>query len=88
MIPLWLLGCLAVNWPLADLGLTAREPTENDGMAPWPVIIVPVVAVYSLIWWSVNRPFARRTSLSARNYWLLSTSGTLLPMTALIASSF
>lgn len=35
VVPVWLLSYFAVNWPLAAVGWTQREPTENDGMLPW-----------------------------------------------------
>lgn len=87
VVPLWLLWFLAANWPLADAGLTVREPTENDGMAPWLVIVVPVVTLYGLIWWLANQPLRRRTSLDPRAYWALSASAPLLPTMALILNS-
>jgi hypothetical protein len=84
VVPIWLLWYLAVNWPLAELGLTVREPTENDGMALWLVIVVPVVALFALIWWLANSPLRRRTTLAPRTYWLLSVLAPLLPTTVLI----
>ncbi|MFJ5996083.1 hypothetical protein [Streptomyces sp. NPDC092370] len=83
LVPLWLLWYVAVNWPLAELGWTTREPTENDGMALWLVFVVPVVALYGLIWWLVNMPLRRRTALAPRTYWLLSSTAPLLPTVAL-----
>jgi hypothetical protein len=72
-----LLWFLTANW-------IHPEPTENDGTALWLVIVVPVVGLYALLWSVTNRALARRTSLAARSYWLLSVTGTLLPTTALI----
>ncbi|GAA2336557.1 hypothetical protein OKJ48_17245 [Streptomyces kunmingensis] len=77
VVPIWLLWYLISNW-------TDPAPTENDGMALWLVIIVPVVGLYALLWWFPNRALARRTTLTAQNYWLLSAAGTLLPTAALI----
>ncbi|WP_435283118.1 hypothetical protein [Streptomyces koelreuteriae] len=87
VVPIWLLWYLTANWPLAELGLTVREPTENDGMALWLVIVVPVVALFGLIWWLANSPLRRRTSLTPRTYWLLSLSAPLLPTAVLILVS-
>ncbi|MEV0317123.1 hypothetical protein ACIBKX_31165 [Streptomyces sp. NPDC050658] len=84
VIPIWLLWYLAANWPLAELGLTTREPTENDGMLVWLPIVVPVVGLYSLLWWLANRPLRRRTTLTPRVYWSLSVLATLLPTIVLI----
>ncbi|MGC0410088.1 hypothetical protein RKD32_002953 [Streptomyces sp. SAI-195] len=87
VVPFWLVWYLMVNWPLAELGWTVREPTENDGMALWLVIVVPVVALFAMLWWLVNAPLRRRTSLAPRTFWLLSALAPLLPMAALIANS-
>ncbi|MEV0276629.1 hypothetical protein AB0I22_09635 [Streptomyces sp. NPDC050610] len=85
VVPVWLLWYFASNWPLAALGLTQREPTENDGVLPWLLIGIPVVGLYGLLWWSANRPLRRGITLAPRTYWLLSTAATLLPTVVLIA---
>lgn len=87
VVPFWLVWYLMVNWPLAELGWTVREPTENDGMVLWLVIVVPVVAVFTMIWWLVNAPLRRRTSLTPHTFWLLCGLAPLLPTAALIANS-
>lgn len=87
VVPFWLLLYLAVNWPSAELGWTVREPTENDGMALWLVIVVPVVTLYGLIWWLSNMPLRRSTALAPHTYWLLSLAAPLLPTAALVLNS-
>lgn len=87
VVPFWLLWYLVANWPLAELGWTVREPTENDGMALWLVIVVPVVTLYGLIWWLANLPLRRRTALAPRTYWLLSLTAPLLPTGALLLNT-
>nr|WP_171109789.1 MULTISPECIES: hypothetical protein [Streptomyces] len=77
VVPIWLLWFLAAS-------RHNPEPTENDGMALWLVIIVPVVGLYTLLWWTANTALARRTSLAAQHYWLLSVAGTFLPTLTLI----
>ena len=42
VVPLWLLWYFASNGPLADIGWTRREPTENDGMLFWLVAALAV----------------------------------------------
>ncbi|MER5944952.1 hypothetical protein ABT127_02680 [Streptomyces sp. NPDC001904] len=81
VVPIWLL------WFLAASRVSGPPAEENDGMALWLVIIVPVVVLYGLLWSAVNRPLARRSLLTPRTYWLLSALGTLLPTTALIIIS-
>lgn len=87
VVPFWLLWYLAANGPLAAAGWTTREPTENDGMALWLVIVIPVVMMYGLIWWLANQPLRRRTTLDAPTYWLLSLTAPLLPTAALFLNS-
>ncbi|MFE3824328.1 hypothetical protein [Streptomyces sp. NPDC059092] len=79
VVPVWLMWYFAVNGPLADLGWTRREPTENDGMLLWLVIIVPVVAGFGLLWWLANYPVWRRIPLDSRLYWPASVLLTLAP---------
>jgi hypothetical protein len=85
VVPVWLLWYLAVNWPLAAAGWTQREPTENDGVLPWLLIGGPVVVLFTLVWWFVNRPMRRRVALDSRLYWLGSALVTLVPTFTLMA---
>ncbi|MGX1562239.1 hypothetical protein [Streptomyces sp. NPDC055506] len=87
VVPVWLLWYLASNWPLAALGLTEREPTENDGMLPWFLVAGPVVLVFGLLWWLANRPLRRGTTLPPARYWALCVLATLLPTLVLIVIS-
>ncbi|MFG3063462.1 hypothetical protein ACGFYM_33510 [Streptomyces sp. NPDC048231] len=81
VIPYWLLWYLASSWA------TGPAPEENDGMALWLVIVVPIVGLYALLWASVNRPLARRSALTPHAYWSLSILATFLPTAALIIYS-
>ncbi|MEU3732569.1 hypothetical protein AB0E81_24640 [Streptomyces sp. NPDC033538] len=85
VVPIWLVWYLMANWPLAELGWTTREPTENDGMALWLVIIAPVVLAFGLIWWLANAPLRRRTALAPRSFWLLCALVPFLPTAVLFA---
>ncbi|WP_407342174.1 hypothetical protein [Pengzhenrongella phosphoraccumulans] len=87
VIPIWLLWYFASNWPLAALGWTQGEPTENDGMLPWFLIGGPVVALFALVWWLVNDILGRRVVLARWRYWLASAGATLLPTFFLVAVS-
>ncbi|MET8638993.1 hypothetical protein ACWEQ2_04250 [Streptomyces sp. NPDC004096] len=77
IVPIWLLWFLAASWH-------NPEPTENDGMALWLVIVVPIVGLYTMLWWTANSALVHRTSLATQTYWLLSAVGTLLPTVTLI----
>ncbi|WP_199830819.1 hypothetical protein [Streptomyces sp. MMG1533] len=69
VVPLWLLMQFARNYPLAALGLTGREPTDNDGMLPWALLLVPMWAVFLGLWISVNLLMRERTGASTGRYW-------------------
>ncbi|MGW1818072.1 hypothetical protein ACWCQM_31455 [Streptomyces sp. NPDC002125] len=88
VIPVWLVWYFLSNGPFADAGLTVREPTENDGMMLWLVIIVPVVAVFGIIWWLVNERVGRRAALDPRVYWPTGVLLTLVPTGVLIVGSY
>ncbi|MET7366089.1 hypothetical protein ABZS61_09700 [Streptomyces sp. NPDC005566] len=86
IVPVWLLWYFVSNGPLAEMGYTRREPTENDGMLLWLVIIVPVVVVFGLLWWLANGPVRRRVRLDPLLYWPVGVLLTLVPTLALIAA--
>lgn len=79
VIPLWGLGLFAVNFPLAAIGLTQREPTENDGVFPWLVLLVPLLSALVAVWWLINVLVRHRTRQAARPFWLVSSAVVLLP---------
>ncbi|WP_218040118.1 hypothetical protein [Actinomadura sp. WMMB 499] len=79
IVPIWLLWYVAANWPLAAVGLTQRSPTENDGMLPALVLLVPIVGLSVSVWWLANRAVARGTRLRGRTYWTVCAVATLLP---------
>ncbi|AUG76311.1 hypothetical protein CFP65_1412 [Kitasatospora sp. MMS16-BH015] len=81
VVPLWLLWYFAANWPLAELGWTQREPTENDGPLPWLVLGLPIVLGSALLWWLANRPLRRRHP--TRAHWPVAALATLTPTLAL-----
>ncbi|MFJ8144781.1 hypothetical protein ACIQ6R_06855 [Streptomyces sp. NPDC096048] len=84
VVPAFLLWYFASNWPLAALGWTDREPTENDGALPWVMVATPVLTLFGLLWWLANRPLRHSTVLTPRGYWLLSAAATTVPTLALV----
>ena len=84
VVPVFLLWYFAVNWPLAALGWTQRNPTENDGMLPWLLVFGPVVTLFAAVWWLANSPMRRRVALAPRRYWLVIALVTLVPTFTLI----
>jgi hypothetical protein len=84
VIPVWALVLFAVNYPLAGLGITHREPTENDGMLPWLLVLVPVWAAFLGLWIPVNLAMRRKRDAAKRRYWTASSLLVLLPTVALM----
>lgn len=88
VVPVWLIWYVAANWPLAALGWTRREPTENDGMLPWLLVGSTLAVGFALLWWLANRPVRRRIPprfpLRSSLYWPLSALVTLVPTFALM----
>ncbi|MFE2109931.1 hypothetical protein ACFXAF_29270 [Kitasatospora sp. NPDC059463] len=86
VVPVWLLWYFAANWPLAALGWTEGEPTENDGPLPWLVLCGPVVLASAALWWLANTGLRRRCA-SGWVYWPVSAGLTLVPTGVLITRS-
>ncbi|MER0243555.1 hypothetical protein AAHZ94_16345 [Streptomyces sp. HSW2009] len=86
VIPVWLLWYFAANWPLAAIGWTEPEPTENDGPLPWLLLGGPVVLLFALAWWLLNRPPRDGSTPRPRLYWPLSALATLAPTLGLVVA--
>ncbi|WP_172384719.1 hypothetical protein [Streptomyces sp. MNP-20] len=72
---------LLSNWPLAGVGLTPRMPNNEQDDSPAAALLFfgPMIAASAVLWWTANRPLARRTQLTAPRYWLLALAGTCIP---------
>ncbi|MEU7904930.1 hypothetical protein [Actinoplanes sp. NPDC049118] len=79
IVPLFLAWYIMVNWPLAALGWTQREPTENDGMLPWLVIAAVVFGLFGSIWALINLWMRSRTPVRTSHYWIACVLASLLP---------
>ncbi len=86
VVPLFLAWYMLANWPLADLGWTQREPTENDGMFGGLILVTPVLCMFGVIWAFINVWMRRRTAVRASRYWLACGAGLLAPYTCLVLS--
>ncbi|WP_327388613.1 MULTISPECIES: hypothetical protein [unclassified Streptomyces] len=87
VLPVWLLWYVAANGPLADLGWTQREPTENDGMLIVLVVVAPIVTAFVLLWWLANHFVRRWNTAAARVYWPVCALVTLVPAATLVIFS-
>ncbi len=81
VVPIFLIWYVLSNGPLAELGWTQREATENDGMLLWLVIVVPVVACFGGFWTLINLWMRRRliSEASPYPYWSVAVTLTLAP---------
>ncbi|MFF2021747.1 hypothetical protein ACFVW2_08050 [Streptomyces sp. NPDC058171] len=84
IVPVWLFWYFLSNWPLADLGMTMREPTENDGMLPWMMFGGPIVVGSLMLWWLINFSLRRRVRTRSRVYWPVSALTALVPSITLM----
>ena len=84
VVPFYLAWYVLVNGPLADLGWTQREPTENDGMLLWVIFVVPVICMCGAIWGFINVWLRRRTAGRALWYWVACVAALIAPTAGLV----
>ncbi|MGL3806985.1 hypothetical protein ACSYDW_12900 [Paeniglutamicibacter sp. R2-26] len=87
IVPLFMAWYIAASWPLEALGLTQRDPTENDGIFPALVAFGPAIAASVLVWWMVNRWLRPRAVTSGRAFWATAVVANLLPCFMLSVAS-
>ncbi len=80
VIPLRLLWLFAPDFPLAALGITRRSPTENDGVLPWLIVLVPLLTVLVALWTSIDLRMRRKFGTRTRAHWMASSAVVLFPM--------
>ncbi|WP_214105661.1 hypothetical protein [Acrocarpospora catenulata] len=78
VLPLAFVWMFLAQYPLAALGLTQRDPTDNDGILPW-LILLGGVGLFFVLWAVVNKVTCRVTRLPNRRYWPLSVIVSLVP---------
>lgn len=83
VVPLWLVWYFAVSFPLADLGWTSGG-SEDDGLQPWLMVVVPIWAAFALLWWLSNTGIRQWTGLPRLQYWITGIALTLLPTVVLM----
>lgn len=85
-----LLGCLGtipfgltvrfvLVHPLAGLGLMSRDPTDNDGVLPWLIVLAVLLTVFAALWIPANLILRRTRGAGLKRYWLVSTALVILP---------
>ena len=87
LVPLSMAWYIAASWPLDALGLTQRDPTENDGILPVLVVFGPAMAASVLVWWLANRWLRPRAVTSGKVFWATAIGANLLPCFILAVAS-
>ncbi|SDI34542.1 hypothetical protein SAMN05421505_14522 [Sinosporangium album] len=72
-LPLGLVWYSLANYPLAALGLTQRDPTDNDGILPH-LIVFGGVGLFIALWVLVNLAIRELSRLPSWSYWLVSVA--------------
>ncbi|MBO4270748.1 hypothetical protein [Microbispora triticiradicis] len=70
-LPMGLVWYFLADYPLAALGLTERDPTDNDGILPH-LIVLGGVGLFLALWAAINLAVRVLLKLPARSYWLVS----------------
>jgi hypothetical protein len=78
VLPLGVVWYFLVNHPLAALGLTERDPTDNDGILPH-LILLAGVGLFFALWAAVNLVVRALSRLPASFYWPASVALLLGP---------
>ncbi|MFB4269406.1 hypothetical protein [Nonomuraea sp. GTA35] len=73
VFPLSLVWYYLTNSPLVALGLTERDPTDNDGILGY-LIVLGGVGLFIVLWAVVNLALRALLRLPARSYWLVSVA--------------
>jgi|SRR6185436_17560894 hypothetical protein len=79
VVPLFLIWYALSNGPLAALGWTRGEPTENDGMLIWWFLAAVAFGGFASIWGLVNVWARRRVAVPGSRYWLACVAASLVP---------
>ncbi|MFI7539517.1 hypothetical protein [Streptosporangium sp. NPDC049376] len=77
-LPLGLVWYFLANYPLAALGLTERDPTDNDGILPH-LILLGGVGIFIALWAALNLAVRALSRLPAKPYWSASVALLLGP---------
>ncbi|WP_189044750.1 hypothetical protein [Micromonospora sonchi] len=79
VVPLFLIWYALSNGPLAALGWTRPEPTENDGMLIWWLLAAVTFGGFASIWGMVNVWARRRVAVPGSRYWPACVAASLVP---------
>ncbi|MFC6085777.1 hypothetical protein [Sphaerisporangium aureirubrum] len=78
VLPFGFVWYFLAQYPLAALGLTDRDPTDNDGVLPH-LVLLTVTGLFLALWTAVNAMVRRRVVLPVRLYWTVAAALLLGP---------
>ncbi|OIJ63680.1 hypothetical protein [Streptomyces mangrovisoli] len=78
-VPFGLTATFLLVHPLAGLGLMSRDPTDNDGVMPWLIVLTVLLGLFAALWIPANLLVRRTRGAALKHYWLVSTALVLLP---------
>lgn len=88
VVPVWLAWFYLTQWPLAAIGLTTQDASQDDGVVIASVVVLPVVALGVVAWFFVGlwlRP--RVDPMKVPWFWPVSALAVLVPTAVLILVS-
>ena len=88
VVPVWLAWFYLTQWPLAAIGPTTQDASQDDGVVIASVVVLPVVALGVVAWFFVGlwlRP--RVDPMNGPWFWPVSALAVLAPTAVLILVS-
>jgi hypothetical protein len=83
IVPIFLAYYYLSNGPLADLGWTGREPTENDGTLALSMFLGPILLAAAVGWILANWLLWRWTEAPAVLQWTVCLVASFVPFFSL-----
>ncbi|MFB7944421.1 hypothetical protein ACFC6L_05825 [Kitasatospora phosalacinea] len=87
VVPFVLVVVFARNYPLHALGWTDGEPTDNDGVLPWLVLLVPLLLLAVAGWVLLGLLGRRALGLPRRQWHRVRAGLAVLPSAVLLLGS-
>lgn len=84
----WIIYFLMATWPLAHLGITVGDATEDEGFLSAHVICSPILLACFILWFLVNRHYVGKEGSHRFLKWACAFACTLVPTLILISYSY
>lgn len=83
----WLIYFLMATWPLAQMGITSSDATQDDGFISALVVCGPILLLCFILWILVNRYLIAQHGSHRFLKWVFAFACTLVPTLILISYS-